>query len=52
MDSKNIIFSNPPKCQELVLGLKKLIDAKSMDVAQPLWLSCCPEKGLSSAEEH
>ena len=35
MDYKNVISSNPPKFQELVFGLKRWIDAKSMAVAQP-----------------
>ena len=28
------------------------IDSKGMDVAQPLWLSGCPEKGRFSAKMH
>ena len=44
-DSKKLRFSAPPilnifaqKFHGLVLGLAELIDAKGIDVAQPLWL--------------
>ena len=57
MDSKNVIFSNPPilnifspKFQGVVLGLIGQIDAKGIDEAQPIWLSGCPEKGLFIAK--
>jgi hypothetical protein len=43
-DSKKLRFSTPPiliiffqKFHGLVLGLVGLIDAKSIDVAQPIW---------------
>ena len=37
---KTEIFNshNSQKCQGLVLGLVGLIDAKGIDVAQPIWL--------------
>jgi len=31
----------PPKFQGLVLGLVELIDAKGINVTQPIWLSGC-----------
>jgi hypothetical protein len=44
-DSKKLRFSTPPilniflrKFHGLVLGLVELIDAKGIDVAQPIWL--------------
>ncbi len=44
-DSKKLSFSNSPilkfffqNFQGLVLGLVRLIDAKDIDVAQPVWL--------------
>ena len=43
-DSKKVSFSTLPKAEQvqpkihgLVLGLVGLIDAKSIDVAQPIW---------------
>jgi hypothetical protein len=32
----------PPKFHGLVPWLKELIDAKGIDVAQPIWLRDCP----------
>ena len=32
----------PPKFHELVLGLVGLIDAKGINVTQPIWPSGCP----------
>ena len=47
-DSKKLSFSTSPKAEQfppkfhgLVLGLGKLIDAKGIDVAQPIWLTGC-----------
>ena len=40
-DSKQLSFSTEqlsPKFYRLVLGLVELIDAKGVDVAQPIWL--------------
>ena len=44
-DSKKLSFSTSPKAEQfppkfhgLVLGLVGLIDAKGIDVAQPIWL--------------
>ena len=34
----------------MVLGLIEFIGAKGINVAQPIWLSGCPEKGLFSAK--
>ena len=48
-DSKKLRFSTPPilnifswKFYGLVLGSVELIDAKGIDVAQPIWSSGCP----------
>ena len=48
-DSKKLSFSTSPKAEQfppkfhgLVLGLVGLIDAKGIDVAQPIWSSGCP----------
>ena len=47
-DSKKRVFQPPskaeqfpPKSHGLVLGLVGLIDAKGIDVAQPIWLRDC-----------
>ena len=47
-DSKKLSFSTSPKAEQfppkfhgLVLGLVGLIDAKGIDVAQPIWLTDC-----------
>jgi hypothetical protein len=47
-DSKKLSFSKSPilkiflrKFHGLVLGLVELIDAKGIDVAQPIWLRDC-----------
>ena len=47
-DTQTLRFSKPPilknisrKFQGLVVGLVGLIDAKSIDVAQPIWLRDC-----------
>jgi hypothetical protein len=44
-DSKKTCFSTTPKAEQfppkfhgLLLGLVELIDAKGIDVAQPIWL--------------
>ena len=44
-DSKKLSFQPPPKAVQLlpkfhglVLGLVEFIDAKGIDVAQPIWL--------------
>jgi hypothetical protein len=34
----------------LVLGSVGLIDAKGINVAQPIWLSSCPTKGVKQAK--
>ena len=46
---KNWVFQLPPKAEQLspkfhrlVLGLVGLIDAKGINVTQPIWLSGCP----------
>ena len=39
-----------PNFLELILRLIGQNDAKDMDVAQPIWLSGCPEKCLLSAK--
>ena len=48
-DSKKLSFSTSPKAEQfppkfhgLVLGLVGLIDAKGIDLAQPIWSSGCP----------
>ena len=40
--SPNSQFFFLRKFQGLVLGLVELIDAKGIDVAQPIWLRDCP----------
>ena len=47
-DSKKLSFSTSPKAEQfppkfhgLVLGLVGLIDAKGIDLAQPIWSSGC-----------
>jgi hypothetical protein len=56
-DSKNLRFSKPPilkkisrKFQGLVLALVGLIDAKGIDVAQPIWLRDCLTKAEKQAK--
>ena len=50
----NVIFSNPTIInifnQNFRVGFIGQIDAKSMDVTQPIWLSGCPEKSLFIAK--
>ena len=48
-DSKKLSFSTSPKAEQfppkfhgLVLGLVGLIDAKGINVTQPIWSSGCP----------
>ena len=48
-DSKKLSFSTSPKAEQfspkfhrLVLGIVGLIDAKGINVTQPIWLSGCP----------
>ena len=48
-DSKKLSFSTspkaeqfPPKFHRLVLGIVGLIDAKGINVTQPIWPSGCP----------
>ena len=48
-NSKKLSFSTSPKAEQfppkfhgLVLGLVGLIDAKGIDLAQPIWSSGCP----------
>ena len=48
-DSKKLSFSTspkaeqfPPKFRGLVLGIVGLIDAKGINVTQPIWSSGCP----------
>ena len=50
---KNAIFSSPPILNIFLpkfqgSGLIKKIDAKGMDVAEPIWLSDCPKCQLIS----
>ena len=56
-DSKKLGFSTSPKAEQflpkfhgLVLGLVGLIDAKGINVTQPIWLSGCPTKYHFSAK--
>ena len=48
-DSKKLSFSTSPKAEQfplkfhgLVLGIVGLIDAKGINLTQPMWLSGCP----------
>jgi hypothetical protein len=48
-DSKKLSFSTSPKAEQfppkfhgLFLGLVELIDAKGIDLTQPIWLSDYP----------
>ena len=56
-DSKKLSFSTsskaeqfPPKFHGLDLGLVGLIDAKGINVTQPIWWSGCPTQAQKRAK--